>query len=574
MKKHSHPLSHSVDIGPSAEYLELGSRASLDDGSRYDSPGSTSNYTGAAAETQTRAEADKINELDMNMPLGKAMKKYNKIVRYCLFICIPITAWGYSLLLTGAVNGADSFKKDYGAKYKDEWIIPKTWMSLWMAMSPAGSGIGALVGGFLQDRIGRRWTLMVGSVISALGVTGIFFSFLPPEVMGKRIMYSAGMFLQGMSVGMLQATCSTWVSENAPVALQGPAMAIFPTFGLLGQLLGSLSLVAVNMVEGRAGYASAFAAEWLLAASAFILSWFIPDSPIFLLRKGRDADAMKAAKRLYAPKVSQSVAIERFRNIVEEERSWASNATYLSCFRRKNLRRTMITLLAAIMPSLFGLDLLQTANVFLETVGMDPMTAAIVLSGGIVAGMISNGTGIWTLSRMGVRRTTMVTLCVTAILWAGMGSLGFFKGDAIPWVVSGFMIAIIISLGLGVWPASFAYIGQTSSMQLRAVSTSLAGTAAQVCSAIVAFILPQLFNKDGLYLGAKTAFFYTGTCLIAVMLAFFFLPEMKGRTVADLDSMFAMRMPTRQFKYYKVDEKVLEDDKIPLVDQSYSRVPV
>ncbi|KAJ4268397.1 hypothetical protein NW762_002460 [Fusarium torreyae] len=552
----------------------MDSGASFDDGSRYDLPGSTSNYTGAATVINTGGETNKINELDMNMPLGKAMKKYNKIVRCCLFICIPITAWGYSLLMTGAVNGADSFKKGYGAKYKGEWIIPKTYLSLWMAIGPAGSGVGALVGGFLQDRIGRRFTLMTGSVISALGVTGIFFSFLPPEVLGKRIMYSAGMCLQGVSVGMLQATCSTWVSENTPVALQGPAMAIFPTFTLLGQLLGSLTLVPVNMIEGRTGYAAAFAAEWLLAVSAFILSWFIPDSPIFLLRKGRDSDALKAAKRLYAPKVSQFVALERFRNIVEEERSWAADATYLACFRRKNLRRTMITLLAAIMPSLFGLDLLQTANVFMETLGMDTMTAAILLSSGIIAGMIANGTGIWILSRMGVRRTAMVTLCVTAVLWAGMGSLGFFKGDTIPWVCSGFMIAIIISLGLGVWPASFAYIGQTSSMQLRAVSTSLAGTAAQVCSAIVAYILPQLFNKDGLYLGAKTAFLYTGTCLVAVVLAFFFLPEMKGRTVADLDTMFAMRMPTRQFRYYKVDDTVLEDDKIPLVDQSYSRVPV
>jgi MFS transporter, SP family, general alpha glucoside:H+ symporter len=75
----------------------------------------------------------------------------------------------------------------------------------------------------------------------------------------------------------------------------------------------------------------------------------------------------------------------------------------------------------------------------------------------------------------------------------------------------------------------------------------------QACGIIMSIILPSLFNQDAANLGSKTGFLFAGLSLIAMGLTYFILPEMKDRSVEELDHMFAIKLPTRQFKNYKIE---------------------
>lgn len=63
-------------------------------------------------------------------------------------------------------------------------------------------------------------------------------------------------------------------------------------------------------------------------------------------------------------------------------------------------------------------------------------------------------------------------------------------------------------------------------------------------------MLPYLFNPDKGNLKAKTGFVYAGLCALGLVISYFCIPEMKGRTPAEIDRMFESRLPARQFRHW------------------------
>lgn len=67
-------------------------------------------------------------------------------------------------------------------------------------------------------------------------------------------------------------------------------------------------------------------------------------------------------------------------------------------------------------------------------------------------------------------------------------------------------------------------------------------------------IMPYLYNPDAGDIGSYTAFFYTGFAGLGVVITFFYVPEMKGRSAQEIDRMFDLRLPGRKFKRWSDDE--------------------
>lgn len=150
---------------------------------------------------------------------------------------------------------------------------------------PAGSVLGSVTAGELQDRIGRRFSLMVGSIASGIAVSLIFFSHFGSDPNGKRTMFTVGITIQGYLVSIIKVVRMTYVSENAPTGIRGSAMGLFPTFNLLGQLIGVIVLFIVNYL-GTTGYLGAFGSQWVLSLAPFIISCVMPE-PGLLRAQGR-----------------------------------------------------------------------------------------------------------------------------------------------------------------------------------------------------------------------------------------------------------------------------------------------
>lgn len=250
--------------------------------------------------------------------------------------------------------------------------------------------VGAVAGGYFQDRFGRRVSLAVGSFLSAVGVAICFVSNKPAAIDTRRGIFLAGKGFQGGAIGMVMATASTHMSEILPPNLRGPLLAFFPIFTLLGQVIGALVIYAC--LKHHQGYVIAFATQWPFSVLPLIMAFVVPESPTYLIRKNRPAQAIFSAQRkLDGPNFAESeteTTLRQLRLHIEHEKTLA-RATYRDSFRRdtgRSLRRTMIIVFASLVPQLFGLTLLAKASYFIQIVGMDADLSVVILIAGIVCG--------------------------------------------------------------------------------------------------------------------------------------------------------------------------------------------
>lgn len=323
-------------------------------------------------------------------------------------------------------------RKDFGHQLDGEWILPASWLALWNVASPIGAMGGSVVGAWFQDRVGRRTALGVSSFLSAVSVAIMFVSYLPEDIGGRRGCFLAAKFLQGAAIGGVMSATQTYLSEILPPILRGSGMAFFPVFTLLGQLTGAL--VIFGSLNKDKGYAVAFGSQWPFSFMPILVSFLIPESPAFYVRKKQYDKAHKAQARLDPVGIDTNAIVEKIKaDIAHEELT--SRSSFAECFNKQNIRRTLIVMWANSLTAIFGLPLLAKASYFLQIVGMNPDTSIIFLILGIVLGLISNAISVYVTSRIGRRPLILTSLAISSLLWLLMGIANCFSGTAVVWYV-------------------------------------------------------------------------------------------------------------------------------------------
>lgn len=324
-------------------------------------------------------------------------------------------------------------RRDFGQNFNDEWIIPSTWLGVWNAANPVGIMVGAIVAGMLQDRFGRRWSLAIGSVISAIAVAICFVANLFDDINDRRGTFLAGKLFHGLAIGMVMSTSQTYMSEILPPKLRGPVLAFFPIFILLGQLAGAIVVFTSLDIEGSTSYTTPFASQWPFSAFLIVVAVVIPESPAYLIRENKIDAAFKAQQRLNAKHMDTEVELKRLRIAVHTADQETSSATYKECFRGTNLRRTLLVAFSHMLPQIFGLALFSNASYFMQVVGMGANDSVLFLQLGIGLGLIANIASVWALNVMGRRPLIILTLAISAVLWLSMGIAGCFSGLVTIW---------------------------------------------------------------------------------------------------------------------------------------------
>ncbi|PHH90894.1 hypothetical protein CDD83_2313 [Cordyceps sp. RAO-2017] len=399
--------------------------------------------------------------------------------------------------------------------------------------------------------------MALGSLLSAAAVAVSYVSNLPGDLGQRRGVFLAGKGFQGAAIGMVMTTTQTYMSEIVPPVLRGPLLAFFPIFTLLGQLVGAAVIYAC--FDRANGYTVCFASQWPFSAVPLLMAFLVPESPTFLVRRGRHEMAYRAQRRLGSDDVDARKAVDAILRNIDHERK-STRARYLDLFRGTNRRRTLIVMFAGILPQLFGLTLLAKSSYFIQVVGLAPSSSVLFLILGLVLGLLANIASVWLTSRVGRRPLVLWSLALLTVVWATMGIAGFWDGQPVVWYTAAVLMMVVVIAGLGVWPASYAIGSETSSLHLRAKSQGIGWLVSGLGAGFFGFVLPYVFNPDQGNLKAKTGFIYAGLCAIALVVSFFYVPEMKGRTALEIDRMFEQRLPARKFRAWSRHDRVATSD--------------
>ncbi|PNS17522.1 Repressible high-affinity phosphate permease [Sphaceloma murrayae] len=131
----------------------------------------------------------------------------------------------------------------------------------------------------------------------------------------------------------------------------------------------------------------------------------------------------------------------------------------------------------------------------------------------------------------------------------------FFGGFACSWISDRTGRRFSLAIGVLICSAmAFVLLGEVSSLALRARTTALATATQAVFGIVMFFAVPFMVNPDEANLRGKVGFIFGGMSAVATVACIFFIPELKGRTISEIDTMFYRQVPLRKMGTYKIDE--------------------
>lgn len=196
----------------------------------------------------------------------------------------------------------------------------------------AGAIIGAAVGGWLNDRIGRKKTILFADILFLLGAI-LMASAQSPSVL------IVGRVFVGFGVGMASMTSPLYISEASPTKIRG---ALVSTNGFLitgGQFLSYCINIAFTNVPGTWRWMLGVAG--LPALLQIVLMIFLPESPRWLYRKGREEEANAILRKIY-PADEVETEIQDLKDSIDKqikEEGSSENINFAKLFKTKSVRR-------------------------------------------------------------------------------------------------------------------------------------------------------------------------------------------------------------------------------------------
>lgn len=190
---------------------------------------------------------------------------------------------------------------------------------------------------------------------------------------------------------------------------------------------------------------------------------------------------------------------------------------------------------------------------FLTQAGMDPKNSFSLSMANSALGIIGTAGSWFLMARVGRRKIHFFGLCCQFLLLIIAGSLSFSDANAAVWAIAGILIVFTFVYDFTVGPVTYSLVSELSSTRLKAKTIVLARAAYNASNIFVNVMTNYQLSSAAWDWGARSAFFWAGTCLVSCIWVFFWLPEPKGRTYAELDMLFEQRVSARRFAETKVD---------------------
>jgi MFS transporter, SP family, sugar:H+ symporter len=167
----------------------------------------------------------------------------------------------------------------------------------------AGTFFGALFSAPVADILGRRLGMMLNTVIFTVGV-------VLQTVATDIPLFVAGRFVAGFGVGLLSATIPLYQSETSPKWIRGAIVGCYQWAITIGLLLAAIVNNATKDRNDTGSYRIPIAVQFAWAIILFGGMIFLPETPRFLIKKGKQAQAAKALSRLRRLDVDHPALVE------------------------------------------------------------------------------------------------------------------------------------------------------------------------------------------------------------------------------------------------------------------------
>lgn len=400
-----------------------------------------------------------------------------------------------------------------------------------------GCVVGALIVSWMADSLGRKWSILIGGGLFAVG------GGLQAASVDFASMYS-GRVVSGFGIGILSMCVPLYISETAPTHIRGRMIAIQQLMITIGIFIASCINAGIFVAtSGEFQWRLALAIQCVPGALLLVIMIFMPYSPRWLVNRDRDAEAITVLSKLRASPPSSVVVTCEYTDIkngVAFERQ-IGEASWGELGKTGIFNRVLIALALQTFQQLTGINvILYYAGELFGRMGFgDTNTSTIFVIVNSMVNLISTFPGMYLIERMGRKKLLVIGGFVMGIahfsvcLFVGLSK----ENTAFAWAAV-FSVYVFILFFSSTWgPIVWVYQSEIFPLRIRAKATGIATFANWSWNAVVAKFSPVLFERIDFY----TYAIFGGFGILMGIFSLIFVPETMGKRLEDMDELFGYK---------------------------------
>lgn len=408
-----------------------------------------------------------------------------------------------------------------------------------------------LFAGWISDPInhliGRRGTIFIGAIFSLIAPFGMAVTQKWGELVATRV-------LLGIGMGLKEVTVPVFSAENAPTNIRGGLVMSWQVWTAFGIFLGTCANLAVKDV-GDIAWRLQFGSAFIPAVPLVIGIYFCPESPRWLMSKGKYETAYKSLLRLRNTPLQAARDLYFIHAQLEAEHAMiaasavATNGNFFTRFVElftipRVRRATWASGIVMIGQQMCGINIIAfySSTVF-SNAGAN-VTESLLASWGFgLINFLFAWPAVWTIDTYGRRALLLATfpnMCWT-LLAAGFCFWIPESSSAHLGLIAFFIYLFDIAYSPGMGPVPFTYSAEVFPLSHREMGMSWAVATNNFWASVLALTFPRMLRA----MKAQGAFgFYAALNAIAFFMILLWLPETKQRTLEELDYVFAVPTAT------------------------------
>jgi SP family sugar porter-like MFS transporter len=459
--------------------------------------------------------------------MKEKLYNWNYLLTICLISAMGGLLFGYDWVVIG---GAKPFYEPFFG------ITNNPAMQGWaMSCALIGCLAGSVLSGWMSDRFGRKKLLILSAglfIVASLGTGGA----------GSIISFVFFRILGGIGIGLASNLSPMYIAEVTPGKVRGA----FVSINQLTIVIGILSAQLINWRiarpvpvdasvadilaswNGQSGWRWMFYACTIPAGMFFILMWFVPESPRWLLKKRK---SHQKAHNILAKIGGKGYADAELVSIEETLRN-ASGKTGLKILKEPGISKLLVLgIVLAVFQQWCGINVIfnYAQEVFASAgYSVSDTLFNIVITGSV--NLVFTFIGMFTVDRLGRKALMLLGAGGLACIYTVTGAMYFFHLQGLPLLIM--VITAIACYAMTLAPVTWVLLSEIFPNRIRGFAMSVATFALWAACFVLTYTFPLL---NQMLKASGTFWLYGFICVLGFWYIFKKLPETKGKSLEEIE---------------------------------------
>ncbi|QNL37420.1 sugar porter family MFS transporter [Bacteroides sp. M10] len=402
-----------------------------------------------------------------------------------------------------------------------------------------GSIVGVLFAGILSDKLGRKLTMVISAVLFSTSALGCALSADFAQLVVYRI-------IGGVGIGVVSIVSPLYISELAVAQYRGRLVSLYQlavTVGFLGAYLVNYQLLAwaesgtqlsvdwLNKIFITEVWRGMLGMETLPAILFFIIIFFIPESPRWLIVRGKELKAVNILEKIYNSITEAKSQLNETKSVLTSE----TKSEWSLLMKPGIFKAVIIGVCIAILGQFMGVNaVLYYGPSIFENAG---------LSGGdslfyqVLVGLVNTLTTVLALviiDKVGRKKLVYygVSGMVVSLILIG---LYFLFGDSLG-VSSLFLLVFflfyVFCCAVSICAVVFVLLSEMYPTKVRGLAMSIAGFALWIGTYLIGQLTPWMLQN---LTPAGTFFLFAVMCVPYILIVWKLVPETTGKSLEEIE---------------------------------------